>query len=69
MKLFVVYAVIIAGVNGMLGLFHCMLGENRDTPKGTVTLHFRVYEVPATPDPSPDTLIATGALTTEEYAQ
>ena len=39
----------------MLGLFHWMLGEASCTPIGRLTLHVSVYEVPVTPDPSPDT--------------
>ena len=52
-----------AGVNGMLGLFHWILGETRATPGGSLTLHVSEYEVPATPDPSPDTLNNMGLST------
>ena len=57
--------VIDVGVNGMLGLFHWMLRETLNTPGGIVTLHVSEYEVPATPDSSPDILTNTGASTTE----
>ena len=48
----------------MLGLFHWILGETSATPRGRVTLHVSEYEVPTSPDPSPDTT-TTGASTTE----
>ena len=48
----------------MLGLFHWILGETPATPRGRVTLHVSEYEVPTSPDPSPDTT-TTGASTTE----
>ena len=48
--------------DNMLNLFHWMLGEASCTPKGRITLHVSVYEVPTTPDPSPD-IITTGAST------
>ena len=54
-----------AGVNGMLGFFHWILGETSATPRGSLTLHVSEYEVPATPDPSPNTLTNIGASTTE----
>ena len=52
------------GVIGVLGLFHWMLGETCYTPGGSLTMHVSEYEVPATANPSPDTL-TTGAATTE----
>ena len=48
----------------MLGLFHWILGETSATPRGRVTLHVSEYEVPTSPDLSPDTT-TTGASTTE----
>ena len=48
----------------MLCLFHWILGETPATPRGSVTLHVSEYEVPTSPDPSPDTT-TTGASTTE----
>ena len=48
----------------MLGLIHWILGETSATPRGRVTLHVSEYEVPTSPDPSPDTT-TTGASTTE----
>ena len=48
----------------MLGLFHWILGETPATPRGRVTLHVSVYEVPTSPDTSPDTT-TTRASTTE----
>ena len=60
----VVTDVMIAGIYSMLGVFHCMLGKTWDTPGGGLTLHVSEYEVPATPDPSPDTLTITGETTT-----
>ena len=48
----------------MLGLFHWILVETSATPRGRVTLHVSEYEVPTSPDPSPDTT-TTGASTTE----
>ena len=30
-------------------------------------MHVSEYEVPTTPDPSPDTIISTGASTTETF--
>ena len=48
----------------MLGLFHWILGGTPATPRGRVTLHVSEYEVPTSPDPSPDTT-TTGASTTE----
>ena len=48
----------------MLGLFHWILGETPATPRGKVTLHVSEYEVPTSPDPSPDTT-TIGASTTE----
>ena len=48
----------------MLGLFHWILGETSATPRGRMTLHVSEYEVPTSPDPSPDTT-TTGASTTE----
>ena len=44
----------------MLGLFHWILGETSATPRGRVTLHVSVYEVPTSPDTT-----TTGASTTE----
>ena len=55
-----------AGVTSMLGLFHWMLGV-LNTPSCCFTLHVSEYEVPATLDPSPDTLTIPGASTTEVY--
>ena len=51
--------------SNMLGLFHWMLGEASCTPIGRMTLHVSVYEVPVTPDPSPD-IITNGASTAAE---
>ena len=51
--------------NNMLGFFHWMLGEASCTPTGRLTLHVSVYEVPATPDPSPDTTTSGDSATTE----
>ena len=48
----------------MLGLLHWILGVTSATPRGRVTLHVSEYEVPTSPDPSPDTT-TTGASTTE----
>ena len=52
--------------DNMLGLFHWMLGEASCTPIGRLTLHVSVYEVPVTPDPSPDTTTSGGASTAAE---
>ena len=49
--------------SNMLGLFHWMFGEASCTPIGRLTLHVSVYEVPAAPDPSPDTTTSGGAST------
>ena len=49
--------------NIMLGLFHWILGEASCTPIGRLTLHVSVYEVPVTPDPSPDIITHGGAST------
>ena len=49
----------------MLDLFHWILGKYRATPGGSLTVHISEYEVPATPDSSPDTLTITGASTTK----
>ena len=50
----------------MLGLFHWTLGETSLTsPRGSMTMHVSVCEVPATPDSFPDTL-TTGASTTRK---
>ena len=48
----------------MLGVFHWMLGEAPCTPIGRMTLHVSVYEVPVTPDPSPDTTTSGDSATT-----
>ena len=49
--------------NIMLGLFHWILGEASCTPIGKMTLHVSVYEVPVTPDPSPDIITHGGTST------
>ena len=51
----------------MLGLFHWILGETSATPRGRVTLHVSEYEVPTSPDPSPDT--TTIGTSTAEYSE
>ena len=40
---------------------HWISRESGSTPLGRLTLQLSVYEVPATPDPSPDTTITGGA--------
>ena len=50
--------------DNMLGLFHWMFGEASCTPIGRMTLHVSVYEVPVTPDPSPDTTTSGDSATT-----
>ena len=43
---------------------HWISRESGSTPLGTLTLHVSVYEVPTTPDPSPDTTTTGGATGT-----
>ena len=50
--------------NIILGLFHWILGKASCTPIGRLTLHVSVYEVPVTPDPSPDTITSGDSATT-----
>ena len=52
--------------SNMLGLFHWMLGEASCTPIGRMTQHVSVYEVPVTPDPSPDITTTSGTSTAAE---
>ena len=40
---------------------HWISRESGSTPLGILTLQLSVYEVPATPDPSPDTTTTGGA--------
>ena len=40
---------------------HWISSESGSTPLGRLTLQLSVYEVPATPDPSPDTTTTDGA--------
>ena len=40
---------------------HWISRESGSTPLGRLTLQLSVYEVPATPDPSPDTTTTGGA--------
>ena len=43
---------------------HWISRDTGSTPLGRLTLQLSVYEVPATPDPSPDTTTTTGGATT-----
>ena len=42
---------------------HWISRESGSTPLGRLTLQLSVYEVPTTPDPSPDTTTTGGATT------
>ena len=43
---------------------HWISRESGSTPLGRLTLHVSVYEVPVTPDPSPDTTTSGDSATT-----
>ena len=50
---------------GRVSSSHRISRESGSTPLGRLTLHVSVYDVPTTPDPSPDTTTSGDSAATE----